>query len=103
MQPPPLPVDVVTSTWDYIVGTADIPAGLGGPGVKELVIPLADELRQIERARLDRYQQRLELGTEGGKVQVQVQVIITGTVRPCLYAGRSTTVLTTGTLKRPSK
>lgn len=48
MQRPPLPVDVVTSTWDYIVGTADILAGLGAAGA--LLIAARAYSRQVDES-----------------------------------------------------
>jgi len=46
VQRPPLPVDVVTSSWDYIVGTADILAGLGAAGA--LLIAALAYRRQVD-------------------------------------------------------
>jgi hypothetical protein len=45
-QPPPLPVDVVTSTWDYIVGGVGIVSGLATAGA--LLIAAQAYRRQTE-------------------------------------------------------
>src|SRR4051794_27732522 len=47
--PEPLPVDVVTSTWDYIVGTASIVGSLGAGGA--LLIAALAYRRQVDDTR----------------------------------------------------